>query len=92
LINKIRPLIAHNGYLVAINNALFVSGADYIRELEALCSDEYLTIDELIPVPDDSVGYQQRTAPVTDPTPFNHSTKIAVLKIRRKDEAAASLI
>jgi 23S rRNA (cytosine1962-C5)-methyltransferase len=92
LINKVRPLIAHNGYLVVINNALYVSGADYIRELEALCSDEYLTIDQVIPVPDDSVGYRQRTSPVTDPTPFNHSTKIVVLKIRRKDEAATSPI
>src|SRR5215510_4194578 len=34
LINKVRPLIAHNGYLVAVNNALFVSGVDYMKEIE----------------------------------------------------------
>jgi len=90
LVNKVRPLIAHNGHLVAINNALYVSGADYIREIEALCSDGYLSIEEIIPVPDDSVGCRRGTVLVTDPSPFNHSTKIAVLKIRRKDEAAAT--
>jgi len=89
LINKVRPLIADNGYLVAINNALFVSGADYIREIEALCADGYLTIEELIPVPSDCVGRDRGARPVTDPAPFNHSTKIAVLKVRRKDRAAA---
>lgn len=86
LINKVRPLINHDGYLVAINNALFYSGAAYMKELESLCADGYLTIEELIPVPADFIGEPQTpiTAPVTDPAPFNHSTKIAVLKVRRK--------
>lgn len=86
LINKVRPLINHDGYLVAINNALFYSGAAYMKELESLCADGYLTIEELIPVPADFIGSPQAStaAPVTDPAPFNHSTKIAVLKIRRK--------
>jgi len=86
LINKVRPLINNDGYLVAINNALFVSGAAYLKEIESLCADGYLTIEELIPVPPDSTGKPQgpRAAPVTDPAPFNHSTKIAVLKVRRK--------
>jgi len=86
LINKVRPLIQHAGYLVAINNALFYSGAAYMKELESLCADGYLTIEELIPVPADFIGDPQAstTAPVTDPAPFNHSTKIAVLKVRRK--------
>ena len=81
-----RPLIKHDGYLVAINNALFVSGAAYLKEIESLCADEYLSIEELIPVPADFVGDPQSPghAPVTDPAPFNHSTKIAVLKVRRK--------
>jgi 23S rRNA (cytosine1962-C5)-methyltransferase len=91
LINKVRPLIAHYGYLIAINNALFVSGADYIKEIEALCADGYLTIEELLPVPDEFVGLQRGAAPVTDPAPFNHSTKILVLKVLRKDKAEASL-
>jgi 23S rRNA (cytosine1962-C5)-methyltransferase len=86
LINKVRPLIHHDGYLVAINNALFVSGAAYIKEIESLCLDGYLTIEELIPVPADFIGDPQapRAVSVTDPAPFNHSTKIVVLKVRRK--------
>ena len=86
VINKVRPLVADGGYLVAVNNALFVSGAEYIRTLESLCADGYLSIEELIPVPSDFTGYPQtsvRTPPV-DPAPFNHSTKIAVLRVRRK--------
>ncbi|MFN7928422.1 MAG: class I SAM-dependent methyltransferase [Blastocatellia bacterium] len=84
VINKVRPLINDGGYLVAINNALFYSGADYLRELEALCADGYLTIAEMIPVPDDFVGNAQPPAAIADPAPFNHSTKIVVLKVRRK--------
>ena len=91
LINKVRPLIAHNGYLVAINNALFVSGAHYMKEIEALCADGYLTVEEILPVPSDFVGRLRGAIPVTDPAPFNHSTKIVVLKVLRKDQAAASL-
>ena len=86
LINKVRPLIKHDGYLVAINNALFSSGAAYLKEIESVCSDGYLTIEELIGVPSDFIGEQQTAAAasVTDPAPFNHSTKIVVLKVRRK--------
>jgi 23S rRNA (cytosine1962-C5)-methyltransferase len=86
LINKVRPLVDDGGYLVAINNALFLSGKAYIATLETLCADGYLRIEELIPVPDDFTGYPQTRvrAPVTDPAPFNHATKIAVLKVRRK--------
>ena len=86
VINKVRPLVTDGGYLVAINNALFVSGAEYMRTLESLCADGYLSIEELIPVPSDFTGYPPtivRTPPV-DPAPFNHSTKIAVLRVRRK--------
>jgi len=86
LINKVRPLINDGGWLVAINNALYVSGKEYLETLESLCADGYLKIAELIPVPEDFTGYAgtRRGAPVTDPAPFNHSTKIAVLKVRRK--------
>lgn len=86
VINKIRPLVNDGGYLVAINNALFVSGAETIKTLDDLCAGGYLSIEELIPVPPDFTGYPQtitRTPPV-DPAPFNHSTKIAVLRVRRK--------
>jgi 23S rRNA (cytosine1962-C5)-methyltransferase len=86
LINKIRPLINNGGYLVAINNALFVSGGEYMKTLESLCKDGYLKIKELIPVPEDFTGYPETRAgnPVTDSTPFNHSTKIAILEVKKK--------
>ncbi len=86
LINKVRPLINDDGYLVAINNALYVSGREYVKTLEALCEDGYLKIKELIPVPDDFTGYPETSIgkPITDPSPFNHSTKIAVLEVKRK--------
>jgi 23S rRNA (cytosine1962-C5)-methyltransferase len=86
LINKVRPLINDSGWLVSINNALYVSGKEYLETLEALCADGYLKITELIPVPEDFTGYRQtRTgAQLTDPAPFNHSTKIAVLEVKRK--------
>jgi 23S rRNA (cytosine1962-C5)-methyltransferase len=86
LINKIRPLIADGGWLVAINNALYVSGADYLRSLETLCADGYLTIETLISVPSDVAGYTQTAVSLlpADPAPFNHATKIAVLRGRRK--------
>ena len=87
LINKVRPLINDNGYLVAINNALYVSGRDYMQTLEELCKDGYLEIEELIPVPEDFIGFARIGSPVTDPSPFNHSTKIAILKVRRKQTA-----
>jgi 23S rRNA (cytosine1962-C5)-methyltransferase len=84
LINKVRPLINDGGMLVAINNALFVSGAEYMQTLESLCGDGYLKIRELISVPQDFTGYDPVGKPVTDPAPFNHLTKIAVLEIKRK--------
>ncbi|MCC6297813.1 MAG: class I SAM-dependent methyltransferase [Anaerolineales bacterium] len=84
LINKVRPLVNDGGYLVAINNALFVSGQEYMQTLEELCKDGYLEIAELIPVPQSFAGYEIVNKPITDPAPFNHSTKIAVLKVRRK--------
>lgn len=84
LINKVRPLINDGGTLISINNALYLSGNDYMQSLEALCKDGYLSIRELIPVPEDFIGYNKIGKPITDPSPFNHSTKIAVLDIRRK--------
>ncbi|MBT3189234.1 MAG: SAM-dependent methyltransferase [Anaerolineae bacterium] len=86
LINKVRPLIDNEGYLVAINNALFLNGGEYMQTLENLCKDGYLEIERLIPVPEDFTGYaktQVGEQPI-DPNPFNHSTKIAILKVRRK--------
>ena len=84
LINKVRPLVENGGDLIAINNALYVSGKEYVHTLEALCEDGFLKIEEFIPVPEDVVGYNKVGSQITDPAPFNHSTKIAVLKVKRK--------
>lgn len=86
LINKVRPLAADGGRLVVVNNALFLSGADFIRTLEALGADGYLALEEILPVPVDCSGYPETvTRPLpADPAPFNHATKIAVLRVRRK--------
>ncbi|MCC6261844.1 MAG: class I SAM-dependent methyltransferase [Anaerolineales bacterium] len=84
IINKVRPLINDGGILIAINNAVFLSGKEYIQTLETLCQDGYLQIRELIPVPDNFIGTNRVGKPITDPSPFNHSTKIAILDIKRK--------
>jgi len=91
LINKMRPLVRDDGWLIAVNNALFVSGKDYLSSLEELCTEGYLHIEDLLPVPDDFCGYPStphgkiplNTFPL-DPAPFNHPTKIAILKVHRK--------
>jgi 23S rRNA (cytosine1962-C5)-methyltransferase len=84
LINKVRPLVKDGGTLVALNNALYVSGQEYMQTLESLCKDGYMSIRELVPVPEDMTGYNQVIPPITDPSPFNHSTKIAILDVKRK--------
>jgi 23S rRNA (cytosine1962-C5)-methyltransferase len=86
LINKARPLIDDGGYLIAINNALYVSGKEYMKTLESLCKDGYLKIKEIVSAPEDFTGYAETISgkPITDPAPFNHSTKIAILEVRRK--------
>jgi 23S rRNA (cytosine1962-C5)-methyltransferase len=83
LINKVRPLIKDGGTLIAINNAIYASGREYMQTLEGLCKDGYLSIRELIPVPEDFIG-DASIPPITDPAPFNHSTKTAVLDVKRR--------
>jgi 23S rRNA (cytosine1962-C5)-methyltransferase len=87
LINKVRPLVAHEGWLVVINNALFLSGAEFMSELDQLCQSQYISLETTIPVPLDVAGYPETitTPPPKDPAPFNHPTKIAILKFTRKD-------
>jgi 23S rRNA (cytosine1962-C5)-methyltransferase len=91
VINKVRPLVGHGGWLVAINNALFLSGADYYAMLEGLCGDGYLSIEAILPVSPDCTGYPStRLGQLpADPAPFNHATKIAVLRVTRKDRRPA---
>ncbi|MEM7131864.1 MAG: class I SAM-dependent methyltransferase [Chloroflexota bacterium] len=86
LINKVRPLVNHGGLIVAVNNALYLSGQAYMESLNELCIGGYVDIEEVIPVPEECIGYPSTIVapPVTDPTPFNHSTKIVVLRILHK--------
>jgi 23S rRNA (cytosine1962-C5)-methyltransferase len=86
LINKLRPLVKDGGRLVAINNALFLSGQAYMQSLEALCHDGYVEIEQTIPVPDDITGFAETivSIPPVSPAPFNHPTKIAILRVKRK--------
>jgi len=87
VINKLRPLVAHGGRLVSINNALFLSGAELMRGLNELCEDGFLSIEAIIPVPDDITGYPETiiSAPPRDPKPFNHPTKMVILSVVRKN-------
>lgn len=86
LINKLRPLVKNGGRLVAINNALFVSGAAYLQTLEALSEGGYVTLEETLPVPADVTGFPETrvTPPPVDPAPFNHPTKIVILRIHHR--------
>ena len=86
LVNKLRPLVRDGGRLVAVNNALFTSGREYIEALEHLGADGFLAVEELIAVPEDVCGYpatRLSTLPA-DPAPFNHATKIAVLRVKKR--------
>lgn len=86
LINRLRPMVSNGGYIVAINNALFVSGEDYEQDLEDLADHRYVRQVERIDVPWDFTGYPETIVdePPADPAPFNHPTKIAVLEIWNK--------
>jgi len=92
LINKVRPLVAHEGRLIAINNALYVSGKQFIDEINELSKTGYVSMDSIIPIPNDITGYPETitATPPVDPAPFNHPTKICVLKMIRKDQKLAN--
>ena len=86
LINKLRPRVADDGQLIVVNNSLFLSGMQFLNALDSICDGEYLTRTEIIPIPEDFTGFDpeyQRYYQV-DPYPFNHPTKIVVLKVKRK--------
>eukprot|EP01047_Picozoa_sp_COSAG01_P013310 COSAG01_NODE_621_length_14780_cov_1056.278591_5_plen_324_part_00 len=86
LINKVRPVIADGGVLISIHNALFQSGQDHYAVLEGLCQDGYLTIEKLLSVPMDCIGAEgtSQGALPADPSPYNHATKITVLRVKKK--------
>jgi len=87
LINKVRPLVRSGGYLVVVNNALFLPGADLLEAIHTLLDERYLVFETIIPVPDDMTGYPQTALhpPPVDPAPFNHPTKIFILKVLHKN-------
>jgi 23S rRNA (cytosine1962-C5)-methyltransferase len=92
LINRVRPLIADGGALAFVNNAAFVSGAALMATLNALTAGGYVALEQTLPVPEDSAGYPSTRVgpPAVDPAPFNHSTKMVILRIQRKDGRKAS--
>ena len=86
LINKLRPLVRSGGWLAVVNNALYVPGVACVAELERLCEGGWLSLEEILQVPPDVTGYahtRKGAAPV-DPAPFNHPTKMVILKVRHK--------
>lgn len=91
LINKVRPLVAHQGCIVAVNNALFASGEAFYKQLQSLCND-YMAIESIIPIAEDITGNPllHLNQPLVNPAPFNHATKIVILRLTRKDQRPAS--
>lgn len=89
LINKVRPIVTNGGRIVMINNAIFLSGSAFIADLEVLCRDGYMEIETLIPIDADVTGYSEtiERGPVADQAPFNHTTKVAVLRVKHKSRA-----
>jgi 23S rRNA (cytosine1962-C5)-methyltransferase len=87
VLNKARPLVADGGWLVAINNGVFVSGAAFDQTLAQVCADGYMSVEQRLDIAPDFVGYPSTKTgtPLVDPAPWNHSTKIAILRARRKD-------
>ena len=86
-INKVRPLIGHEGCLVAINNALFLPGNELMESVRKLTADGYLEFVEMVSVPQDVTGYAESIVSKSpaDPAPFNHPTKIIIMRAYRKD-------
>lgn len=86
LINKLRPLLVSGGWLAAINNGLFVSGQEYLELLESLGAEGFVRLETLLPAPEDFIA-REPGLPLpypADPQPFNHPTKIALLRILHK--------
>jgi len=92
LINKVRPLVGHEGYLVLVNNGLYVSGEAVMAEVDYLCSSGYFSVETKIDVPQDCLGFTETIlgTPPVDPAPFNHPTKIIILRATRKDKRRAT--
>lgn len=81
LVNKVRPVTADNGIIIMVNNALYLSGKDFLAAAEKLCDGKYLAIEKMIDIPEE---FSTRTDSIADPAPFNHPTKIIVFRTHRK--------
>jgi len=92
VLNRVRPLIADGGTLAFVNNAAFLSGAEHMASLEALCGDGYLSLEQIVPTPEDTAGFAATRVGTLaiDPSPFNHSTKMVILRVKRKDGRPAT--
>lgn len=92
LVNKARPLIGHEGWLVAVNNALYLPGEELLQEWTRMTKPGYLEIALVADITADITGYQSTVvnAPPTDPKPYNHPTKITILRAYRKDGRRAT--
>ncbi len=87
VLNKVRPLVADGGALVAINNGVFVSGAAFEATLAEVCAGGYAEVEARLPVPEAFLGTAatREGTPTVDPAPYVHSTKMAVVRVKRKD-------
>ena len=86
LVDKARPLVGDGGRLIIVNNGLFVSGASFRATLDEIAQDGYAEVEELIGVPQDCLFSTPGEKPLpADPAPFVHPTKIAVLRLKRRD-------
>lgn len=92
LINKVRPLVGHEGYLVLVNNGLYVTGQAVMEEVDYLCASGYFSVETKIKAPQDCRGYPETIvgAPLVDPAPFLHPTKMIILRAKRKDARRAT--
>ena len=81
LVNKVRPLVRDGGKIIMVNNALYLSGKDFLAAADELCDGKYLTRGGQIDIPEEYCNAAQQVA---DPAPFNHSTKIIVFNVTRK--------
>lgn len=81
LVNKVRPVVADNGVIIMVNNALYLSGEKFLAAADALCDGQYLQRERSISIPEE---FCQSDSMVADPAPFNHPTKIIVFRVRRK--------
>ncbi len=89
LVDKVRPLVGHGGSLVLVVNALFMSGDALMQCFARLAKDGYIAFEQRLDVLGDCAPPLASELACADPTPFNHPTKIAVLRLTRRDQRVA---